>query len=164
MTTRYLLQLLGRDREPSETMRWDLIMGLAWKANFRWCIQASRRKRNYIIDAVSVFDKNLRKCGNGVQTNVSLHSRRRRMLPFQDFSRKCVFLMPSEEIEMKRRLEQEIKTGLSMPGDVLLEMKGLIRCFVSLRTLLSYRTILCTRANDGSVLREDLLCGAAREG
>lgn len=83
------------------------------------------------------------------------------MLPFQDFSRKCVFLMPSEEIEKKRRLEQEMKTGLSMPGDVLLEMKGLIHCFPPLRTLLHCRTILCTRANNGSVLREDLLCGAA---
>lgn len=46
------MKLLGRGRHADESMRWDHIMGLAWKATFRWHILASRRKRNYIIDGV----------------------------------------------------------------------------------------------------------------
>jgi predicted kinase len=103
------MKLNGVGRHATDALRWDHIMGLAWKATYRWLILAPRRRRNYIIDG----------------TNVAVNTRRRKLLPFKDFNKKCVVLMPDESTEIRRRARQEEMTGMPMPFDALTELKGL---------------------------------------
>lgn len=86
-----------------------MIMGLTAKALNRALALACRRRHNYIID----------------QTNVSKDARKRKLTLFQDFQRKCVVIIPSDEEFEIRQMRQARHEGMGpIPPEAMLELKG----------------------------------------
>ena len=84
-------------------------MGLTAKALNRALALACRRRHNYIID----------------QTNVSKDARKRKLTLFQDFQRKCVVIIPSDEEFEIRQMRQARHEGMGpIPPEAMLELKG----------------------------------------
>jgi hypothetical protein len=89
---------------------------------------ACRRKQNYIIDQVS-SDFLIAMFLIFIQTNTSVHARRRKLMPFRDFRRVCAVIVPTDDQFAVRRLRQEQETGVSVPPEAMLELKGSSRTF-----------------------------------
>ncbi|KAI1709460.1 AAA domain-containing protein [Ditylenchus destructor] len=100
----------GVPRRRAHQGRWDMVMGLTAKALNRSLQMACRRRHNYIID----------------KTNVSKEVRKK-LAQFQDFQRKCVVIIPSDE-ELERRLikQSRLDGGAGqIPAEAMLELKAM---------------------------------------
>jgi hypothetical protein len=99
----------GIARNRIHQARWDMIMGLTAKALTRSLHLACRRRKNYIID----------------QTNCARDTRRKKLVQFREFQRKCVVIVPDEDELINRQFRQERTEGMGpMPAEAMLELKG----------------------------------------
>ncbi|XP_052768267.1 heterogeneous nuclear ribonucleoprotein U-like isoform X3 [Mya arenaria] len=102
------MKVMGLPRKRNYAGRWDVLIDKATKCLNRMLEIASKRKRNYILD----------------QTNVYASARRRKMQPFEGFSRRAVVVVPTDE-DYKTRLESQQKVeGKEVPESAIYEMKA----------------------------------------
>uniref|UniRef100_A0AC35UI24 SPRY domain-containing protein n=1 Tax=Rhabditophanes sp. KR3021 TaxID=114890 RepID=A0AC35UI24_9BILA len=98
----------GIERKRVNNGRWDMVMGLTGKAIYKSIGLACRRKHNYIIDG----------------SHVSKEARKRKFLPFQDFLRKCIVIIPPDEELLHRQMKQAKHDTPQMPAEAMLELKA----------------------------------------
>ncbi|XP_052275721.1 heterogeneous nuclear ribonucleoprotein U-like isoform X3 [Dreissena polymorpha] len=102
------MKVMGLPRKRNYAGRWDVLIDKSTKCLNRMLEIASKRKRNYIVD----------------QTNVYASARRRKMQPFEGFSRRAVVVVPTDE-DYKTRLESQQKVeGKEVPEKAIYEMKA----------------------------------------
>ncbi|XP_071963815.1 uncharacterized protein [Antedon mediterranea] len=102
------MKVMGLPRKKNYSGRWDVLIQTATKCLNRWFEIAPRKRRNYILD----------------QTNVYASAQRRKMRPFEGFTRKAIVIVPTEEI-LKERTEKRTKEeGKEIPESAVNEMKA----------------------------------------
>lgn len=102
------MHVFGQSRKKDYPGRWDVLIGMAYKCLLKLLQIACRRQRNYIVD----------------QTNVFPEARRRKMVPFREFHRSAVVIVPNEKDYHQRCLRQSIEEGKAIPPEAIMEMKG----------------------------------------
>ncbi|GMT33585.1 hypothetical protein PFISCL1PPCAC_24882 [Pristionchus fissidentatus] len=103
------MKVNGMPRGRTHTGRWDMVLGLVAKALQKMVLLAARRRRNYIVDL----------------SNVNKDSRKRRLMHFKDFTKKCLVIVPDEEEMVNRQMKQTRQEGAShVPAEAILEMKA----------------------------------------
>ncbi|CAI4226257.1 unnamed protein product [Auanema sp. JU1783] len=105
------MKINGVSRRRAHHGRWDMVMGLIGKSLQRSVLLAARRRRNYIID----------------MSNTSRDVRKKRLQLFEEFRRKCVIIIPSDDDMLDRQARQARHDGTAiMPPEAMLEMKALM--------------------------------------
>ncbi|GMR33498.1 hypothetical protein PMAYCL1PPCAC_03693 [Pristionchus mayeri] len=103
------MKVNGVPRGRAHTGRWDMVLGLVAKALQKMVLLAARRRRNYIVDL----------------SNVNKDSRKRRLMHFKDFTKKCIVIIPDEDEMVNRQMKQTRQEGAShVPAEAILEMKA----------------------------------------
>ncbi|GMT03410.1 hypothetical protein PENTCL1PPCAC_25584, partial [Pristionchus entomophagus] len=103
------MKVNGVARGRAHIGRWDMVLGLVAKALQKMVLLAARRRRNYIVDL----------------SNVNKDSRKRRLMHFKDFTKKCIVIVPDEEEMVSRQMHQARQEGSShVPAEAILEMKA----------------------------------------
>ncbi|XP_060601216.1 heterogeneous nuclear ribonucleoprotein U-like protein 1 isoform X2 [Ruditapes philippinarum] len=102
------MKVMGLPRKRNYAGRWDVLIDKATKCLNRLLDIASKRKRNYILD----------------QTNVYASARRRKMQPFEGFSRRAVVIVPDDETYKERFEAQQKVEGKEVPESAIYEMKA----------------------------------------
>ncbi|CAF0732525.1 unnamed protein product [Didymodactylos carnosus] len=102
------MKISGLYRRDNYHNRWDALIDRSTKCLNKLFQIAINRKRNYIID----------------QTNVYASARRRKMLTFENFYRRAVVVIPSDEEYQKRKKLQEEREGKEVPEKAIHEMKA----------------------------------------
>lgn len=82
------------------------LMDKAAKCLHRLFELAPSKKRNYILD----------------QTNVYLSAQKKKMRPFEEFNRKAIVCIPTQE-DLKKRTEDRKKEGIELPENAVSDMK-----------------------------------------
>lgn len=104
-----LMKVNGIPRKRLQNGRLDMVLGLCAKALTRSLQLACRRRHNYIID----------------QTHCSKEARKKRLLLFEGFTRRCVVIIPNEvEAEERRSRRARNDPSGELPVESLLELKA----------------------------------------
>ncbi|KAJ7382761.1 hypothetical protein OS493_033047 [Desmophyllum pertusum] len=99
------MKILGVARK-RDVGGYSKLMDKAAKCLHRLFELAPSKKRNYILD----------------QTNVYLSAQKKKIRPFEGFSRKAIVCIPSQE-ELKKRTEDRKKEGIELPENAVSDMK-----------------------------------------
>ncbi|CAI2352325.1 unnamed protein product [Caenorhabditis sp. 36 PRJEB53466] len=98
---------VSRIRLPS-LKRPDFLRGIIGKSMARLILLAPRRRKNYILD----------------MTNCMADKRKRKLMAFEEFNRKCMVFVPEEDVHQKRLLRQEHAENEKLDTDALMQHKA----------------------------------------
>ncbi|XP_073231333.1 uncharacterized protein [Porites lutea] len=99
------MKILGVARK-RDVGGYSKLMDKAAKCLHRLFELAPTKKRNYILD----------------QTNVYLSAQKKKIRPFEGFSRKAIVCIPTQE-ELRKRTEDRKKEGIELPENAVSDMK-----------------------------------------
>ncbi|CAD6200200.1 unnamed protein product, partial [Caenorhabditis auriculariae] len=98
---------VARNRIPT-LKRLDFLRGMIGKSMARLVQLAPRRRKNYLLD----------------MTNCILEKRKRKLMAFEEFNRKCVVFVPDDDVHRQRLRQQEQEENEKLDTDALMQHKA----------------------------------------
>ncbi|CAB63361.1 B30.2/SPRY domain-containing protein [Caenorhabditis elegans] len=86
----------------------DFLRGIIGKSMNRLILLAPRRRKNYILD----------------MTNCFAEKRKRKLMAFEEFNRKCMLFVPDEDTHQKRLIKQEHEENEKLDTDAMMQHKA----------------------------------------
>uniref|UniRef100_A0A8R1I2T7 B30.2/SPRY domain-containing protein n=1 Tax=Caenorhabditis japonica TaxID=281687 RepID=A0A8R1I2T7_CAEJA len=86
----------------------DFLRGICGKSMARLIMLAPRRRKNYILD----------------MSNCIADKRKRKLMAFEEFNRKCMIFVPDEDTHQKRLIKQEHEENEKLDTDAMMQHKA----------------------------------------